>query len=109
MKLPRADELPPDVSVDRLIETCRRWRIAELALFGSFARGEATGTSDIDLLVSYEPKAHWSLFDHVAVQQELAELFHRPVDLLTRRGVEESGNPVRRRSILESARVIYAA
>ncbi len=109
MKLPEPNELPEGVSVDRLVDVCRRWRITELALFGSFARGDATGSSDLDLIVSYEPDAPWSLFDHVAVQEELAEVFHRPVDLLTRKGVEQGGNPIRRRAILDSARVIFSA
>jgi hypothetical protein len=108
MKLPRSDELPLGVSIDRLVDTCQRWRIAELALFGSVARGEATGASDVDLMVTYEPDTAWSLFDHVAVQEELAEIFQRRVDLVTRRGIERSGNPIRRRTILDSARVIYS-
>ena len=42
-------------------------------------------------------------------EEELAEIFGRPVDLLSRKAVERSRNPFRRRSILESARVIYDA
>ncbi len=50
-----------------------------------------------------------SLFEHVDMRDELVELFGRPVDLLTRAGVEDSRNPIRKRAILESARVVYAA
>lgn len=109
MRLPEPNELPEGVSVDRLVEACRRWRITELALFGSYARGEATVASDVDLLVTYEPEARWSLLDHVAVQDDLAEVFHRPVDLVTRRAVEASENWIRRRAILDSAHVVYVA
>lgn len=106
---PDPSDLPPGTSVDGLLEVCRRWRITELALFGSFARGEAGPESDVDVMVTYDPEARWSLFDLVAVQDELAEVFHRRVDLVTRRAIEASHNWIRRRSILESARVVYAA
>ncbi len=59
--------------------------------------------SDVDLLVSFEADAVWGLLDHAAMQQQLADIFGRPVDLLTRRAVERSPNWIRRQSILESA------
>jgi predicted nucleotidyltransferase len=43
------------------------------------------------------------------VQDELVAIFGRSVDLLTRRGVEDSRNPIRKQAILDSARVVYAA
>jgi len=88
---------------------CRRWRIAEISVFGSAARGEEREDSDVDLLVRFHPDADWSLLDHVRMEDELAELLGRKVDLLTRRSVEGSHNPVLRDEILESARPLYAA
>lgn len=41
--------------------------------------------------------------------EELSRLLRRPVDILTRSAVERSLNHIRRREILESAEVIYAA
>ena len=109
MKTPDPRDLPPGTSVERLLEVCRRWRVTELALFGSFARGEAGPASDVDLLVTFDPEARWSLWDHIGAQADLAEVFGRPVDLVTRRAVERSKNWIRRADILESARVVYAA
>lgn len=109
MKLPSRQDLPEGVSLDHLIEVCRRWKVRELALFGSVARGESTAASDIDVMVTFEPDAAWSLLDHVAAQDDLAHVFRRPVDLVTRNAIESSGNQLRRRAILDSARVIYAA
>jgi uncharacterized protein len=88
---------------------CDRWRVAALELFGSVVRDDFRADSDIDVLVTFQPDANWGLLDHAAMEDELAALFGRPVDLLTRRAVERSANPIRRTSILESAVPIFAA
>ncbi len=97
------------VDPGRLTEACRRWKIAELEVFGSVARGEARAESDVDLLVTFLPGAEWGLLDHVAIEDDLAEIFGRRVDLVTRRAVERSGNALRREEILTSARPIYVS
>jgi predicted nucleotidyltransferase len=86
-----------------------RWKVRELALFGSVLREDFRPNSDIDVLVTFEPDAEWSLFDFIHMQWELEKRFKRKVDLVSRRGLEESRNPYRRQAILESMRVIYAA
>ena len=88
---------------------CRKWHIQEFALFGSALREDFHADSDIDVLVSFRPEARWTLFDHVDMQEELKEILGRDVDLVSKRGLEKSHNDIRRRAILESARVIYAA
>ena len=65
--------------------------------------------SDTDLLASFEPDAPWCVLDHVRMEDELAELLGRQVDLVSRRAVERSKNWIRRRAILSTARTIYAA
>jgi uncharacterized protein with HEPN domain len=42
-----------EVDKNRLAETCRRYGVRELSVFGSAARGEARPDSDIDLLVEF--------------------------------------------------------
>ena len=88
---------------------CRRWKIEELAVFGSALRSDFTPDSDVDVLVAFLPDADWSLLDHVQMQEELGGVLGRAVDLISKRAVERSENWIRRRSILESAQVIYAA
>ena len=90
-------------------EFCRRWKISALELFGSALREEFDDKSDVDLLVSFEPDSQWSLLDLIAMEDALAEIVGRPVDLVTRRSVERSRNWRRRREILGSARILYAA
>lgn len=103
--------MPGTVQFDseELSDLCRRWQVAELSLFGSALSGRLTPQSDVDLLVTFLPSAKWSLLDHAAMQSELEVLFRRPVDLVSRRGVERSRNPIRRKAILSSSRPIYAA
>lgn len=94
---------------DRLEEFCRKWRITELAVFGSVLREDFAGDSDIDVLVTFEESAPWSLWDIVHMGDELEDLFGRRVDIAERPAVEQSENYIRRRDILNSARTIYAA
>ena len=94
---------------EALAAFCRRWKIVEFALFGSVLREDFGPESDLDVMVTYAPDAEWGLFDVVAMENELAELAGRPVDLLTKRAVESSHNPIRRKEILGTADVVYAA
>lgn len=87
---------------------CERWHIVEFALFGSVLRDDFSELSDIDVLVQFEPNNVPGL-KFVSMALELEELFGRPVDVLTRPGVEQSQNYIRRKAILDSAEVIYAA
>ncbi len=93
----------------KLAEFCRRWKITELAFFGSVLRDDFHPDSDIDLLVSFSPRAKISLFDLIRMQNELKEIFGREVDLVERRAIEKSENYIRRKSILSNTKVIYAA
>jgi hypothetical protein len=88
---------------------CRKWKITDLALFGSVLREDFRPESDIDVLVSFEPSARWSLMDVVEMQDELETVLGRKVDLVERRAIERSENYIRRRHILESAEPVYVA
>jgi predicted nucleotidyltransferase len=92
----------------RVPDFCRRHGITRLEVFGSVARGLALAGSDLDLLVTFKPGIQLGL-DFFSIQDELEDLLGCRIDLLTRRSVERSDNPIRRQSILESAMDIYAA
>ncbi|RXK88632.1 nucleotidyltransferase [Chlorobaculum sp. 24CR] len=98
-----------DIPQETMEQFCHRWKITELALFGSVLRDDFTPQSDVDVLVRFAPDAGHGLFDLVRMQDELSEILGRPVDLVTRNAVEHSRNELRRKLILDSAEVIYAA
>ena len=101
--------LPIQIAKDEIIDYCQRWKIAELAVFGSVLRDDFKLNSDIDILVAFEADARWTLLDHVQMQDELGALFGREIDLVSRRGLENSRNLIRREAILNSAEVIYVS
>ena len=94
---------------DKVAAYCRRWEIAELSLFGSVLRDDFGPDSDVDVLVRFDPTARRGLSDWMEMERELAEILGRDVDLISRRAIEDSRNYIRRKAIVESARVIYGA
>jgi predicted nucleotidyltransferase len=91
---------------ERVRDFCRRWRIAELSVFGSVLRDDFRPDSDVDVLVSFAKDARWSLYDWVDMIAELREIFGREVDLLSSQSLR---NPFRRHEILKSRETLYAA
>ncbi len=89
----------------QLAGLCRRYRVRELSLFGSAARGEMRPDSDIDLLVEFLPDAEIDLVDYAGLMLELSRLLDRKVDLVSKNGLK----PLIRASVLEEARLLYAA
>lgn len=98
--------MSPRLTIDRerISEFCRRHHIRRLALFGSVLRADFGPTSDVDVLVEFEP-------DHVpglaffTMQQELSTLIGRPVDLNTPGFISRYF----RESVLNEAEPLYVA
>ncbi len=78
-----------------------RHHIGRLRVFGSFARGDDSETSDVDLLVDFTRRT--SLMELVRIERDFSEHFGRPVDLLT----EGALSPYLRDRILAESRVVY--
>jgi len=91
---------------ERIEAFCRKWKIKGLALFGSVLREDFSPDSDIDVLLSFEPGGGIDFDNRVDIQDELAEIFGRQVDLVEREAVR---NPFRRHNILTTREVVYAA
>jgi len=90
---------------EKLQAFCRQYQVRRLALFGSFARGEAGPHSDVDLLVAFQPGAQVGFLTLGRMKRELAEMLQASVDLVPQDGLK----PVIRETILAEARELYAA
>ena len=51
-------------------------------IFGSYARGEETRKSDIDIMVRFDKDSRISLFDYIGMMNDLEDLFHKKIDLV---------------------------
>ena len=93
-----------DLDPERLRDVCERYGVASLEVFGSAARDEDRPDSDVDLLYVLKPHARlgFRLFD---LEDELAALFGRPVDLVSRKSI----NKHIREQVLADAQPLYAA
>lgn len=90
---------------------CRRHGVRQLAVFGSAARGEdfETGRSDVDFLVEFETNKRGlaKVGQLMDLREDLAHILQRPVDLIQRRTIENSRNPIRRQSIMRDLEAVY--
>jgi predicted nucleotidyltransferase len=88
MRERRAGASPSQLELLTLLRAERgmleRSGVRRAALFGSTARGDATASSDVDVLVVLDPDAHVGLVRFVALQEHLQKLFGRDVDLVSR-------------------------
>jgi len=93
-----------DVDRAKLGALCRRFGIARLDVFGSVARGEDGPGSDVDLLyeLAQGRSLGWEIED---LSQDLADLFGRPVDLVSRKAL----HPLIRDQVLADAEPFYVA
>ena len=100
MRLASGIEVPPE----SVAAICRRYRIIELAVFGSAARGDLRAGSDVDIFLEFEPGTHPGL-GFFELEDELSVLFGSHVDL-SRKSLLK---PLVRRNALRDAVVLYAA
>lgn len=84
---------------------CARYKVAELSVFGSTARGDAGQDSDIDLLVTFQADAAIGLIAFNRLRRELEEGLGRKVDLVPKDGLK----PIIRDEVLAQAHLLYAA
>ena len=81
----------------------RQRGLTALALFGSTARGTARADSDVDVLIDIGPDIRFSLVDLVSVKDFLEDKLGRPVDVVTREGLD----PAIRDRVIREARAVF--
>lgn len=92
-----------DLNLDlkKIEDFCVTNSVSFLGVFGSYARGEANTSSDLDLLIEYTDKKN--MFDHVRLQREFSALTNKQVDLVTKRSL----SPYIKDYVLEDLKVLY--
>ena len=96
----------PALPLVGIADFCKRWKVKEFSVFGSILREDFGPDSDVDVLLSFIKDAPWGLFEFVDMKEELEKIFGREVDIVEKEGLR---NPFRRREILHTREVIYAA
>ena len=86
---------------------CRRHKVSRLDVFGSAARGTDfdVETSDADFLVDFDPD--YGADEFFGLKDDLEKVLGRPVDLVTRNGLEAGHNHIVRRNILVDRQNVY--
>jgi predicted nucleotidyltransferase len=68
----------------------QEYAVKRLGLFGSFAEGTQTESSDVDVLVEFEHPVGWRFF---TLEKYLEETFGRKIDLVTTSALKERIKP----------------
>lgn len=92
--------IPIELPMARVAAFCQRWGIVRLELFGSAVRDDFTDDSDLDFLPTWSEGYRPGLGELKEAESELAQIVGRPVDLVSRRAVEQTPNRLRRESML---------
>jgi uncharacterized protein len=96
----------PQVPKEKIAALCRRHHIQKLSFFGSILTSHFGPTSDIDILVEFQPTHTPGFIGLARIERELSELFDgRPIDLRTPQDLSRYF----RDQVLAQSQVQYAA
>jgi predicted nucleotidyltransferase len=76
--------------------------VTALHVFGSIARGDSRSTSDVDVIVDYDPHSEFNLIDLARIHRRLSERLGANVDVVTRDGIHRR---IRDRVLKEAVKV----
>lgn len=96
------DQIPLEV-FEKIVDLCKRYKVRELSLFGSRARGDFDAGSDFDFLIDFATDAKIDLFDFSNIQVLLEELLRSEVDLVPKKDLRQSF----RDRVLAEAVILY--
>jgi predicted nucleotidyltransferase len=106
--LAQLDTIKIDLPLNAIAALCRKYEVEELSVFGSVLRADFRSDSDIDFLVLFKNDDYGPWMSKLTnMEEELSQVLHRKVDLISKRGIEQSRNWIKRKSILQAATVIY--
>ncbi len=91
------------IPYERIADFCERNGIRKLSIYGSALRSDFNQSSDIDLLVEFDPNARVTLLSIAGMELELSRIFNRKVDLRT----SEDLSVYFRDDVVRTAEVVY--
>ena len=84
---------------------CKKYRLAELSVFGSSIRDDFHENSDVDILISFDKGSDSTIWDLLHIKEEFEGLLNRSVDVVEKEALR---NPIRKKVILSTYETIYA-
>lgn len=94
-----------DNHIHNISALCKKHKVRNMYLFGSYSKGTQTVNSDIDLLVNFGSVDLYDYFDNfIDLKMSLEELLNKKVDLVEEKSIK---NPVLKETINESKQLIY--
>lgn len=91
---------------DKIKQICQKWDINEFSFFGSVNTNMFNSESDIDILLSFNDGVVVGFFELSDLKDELEKMLGRSVDIITKRGLDRSKNLIRKKSIINSSKLI---
>ena len=84
-----------------IIDVMKPYKPKKIGVFGSYARGDQSADSDIDILYDYDGKI--TLFEHIRIINELQKFLNKDVDLVTAKAL----HPLLKDQIMNDVKIIY--
>lgn len=87
---------------ERVVPVAEKYELKAVYIFGSYARGEATDDSDVDILVDRDGSKIKSMFDMGGLYNDFCDCVGKEIDLVTTQTLEQSITKERSALFIES-------
>jgi predicted nucleotidyltransferase len=89
------------INLQSIIPLLKEFDVVTAGVFGSYARGEETPESDVDILVDFSKPV--GLLNVVRLERTISEILKKPVDLVTRASL----SPYLKNDVISGLNVFY--
>jgi predicted nucleotidyltransferase len=93
---------------ERIKPVAEKYNLPAVYLFGSYARGEANDSSDIDLMIDRTGTAVQGLLEYAAVFDDMKDFLNKEIDMITTYALEESRDKTFKNNVLNEKVQVYA-
>jgi uncharacterized protein len=98
------EDLLKNIDYEELDRICKKYAIRELSVFGSYAKGNYTEDSDLDILVDFKSLEGITLITLSKIRYNLIDIFKKEIDLVSKDGIRD----LIRDEVINSSKVFYA-